>query len=169
QAAYYRREYGMEIAIVRPFNVYGGVRYAWKGERSHVIPMLVHKVLSGEYPVRVWGDGSQKRNFMHVRDVAWLMTEMTERYPLEDPVNLGDERELSIRELIEAILRLTGRSSRLLFDHARPAGKARKCADSRTLRSLFPDFRARADLDTGILEIIEAVRSRLQQPLDRSL
>ncbi len=54
QAQYFSDEYGMKVAIVRPFNAYGR-RYRWAGERSHVIPSLVKKVMDGSNPVVIWG------------------------------------------------------------------------------------------------------------------
>lgn len=154
QAGYYAREHGMEIAIVRPFNAYGGTRYTWKGEKSHVIPMLIRRVLSGEDPLIVWGTGRQKRSFMHVRDMARLMADMTELHPTCDPLNLGDEQETSIADLVEIILKVTGRRPRVQFDTTRPEGKARKCSDSGSLRRLFPSFRPCVSLEEGIREIV---------------
>lgn len=154
QAEYYAREHGMEIAIVRPFNAYGGRRYAWKGEKSHVIPMLIRRVLAGEDPLVVWGSGKQKRNFMHVQDMAALMAGMTERHATCDPLNLGDEQETSIAELVEVILKVTGRRPKVVFDTSKPEGKLRKCSDGSKLRRLFPDFRPRMTLEEGIREIV---------------
>ncbi len=154
QADYFRREHGMEIAIVRPFNAYGGRRYTWKGEKSHVVPMLIHRVLSGEDPLVVWGSGRQKRNFMHVRDMARLMTLMTERHADGTPLNLGDEQETSIAELVELILKVTGRRPRVTFDTSKPEGKLRKCSDGTRLRTLFPDFRPSMTLEEGIREVV---------------
>jgi nucleoside-diphosphate-sugar epimerase len=154
QAEYYAREHGMEIAIVRPFNAYGGRRYTWKGEKSHVIPMLIQRVLSGEDPLVVWGSGRQKRNFMHVRDMARLMADLTERHAVCEPLNLGDERETSIAEVVDVILKVTGRKPRVTFDTTKPEGKLRKCSDGARLRKLFPDFRPCMSFEEGIREIV---------------
>jgi len=154
QAEYYAREHGMEIAIVRPFNAYGGARYAWKGEKSHVVPMLIQRVLAGEDPLTVWGSGRQKRNFMHVRDMAYLMAEMTELHATGDPLNLGDDGETSISDLVEIILKVTGRRPRVRFDTQKPEGKIRKCSDPGKLRRLFPGFRPCMSLEEGIREIV---------------
>jgi nucleoside-diphosphate-sugar epimerase len=154
QAEYFLREHGMEIAIVRPFNAYGGRRYTWKGEKSHVVPMLIHRVLSGEDPLVVWGSGRQKRNFMHVRDMARLMALLTERHADGTPLNLGDEQETSIAELVDVILKVTGRRPRVTFDTSKPEGKLRKCSDGTRLRTLFPEFRPSMTLEEGIREVV---------------
>lgn len=154
QGEYFLREHRMEIAIVRPFNAYGGRRYTWKGEKSHVVPMLIHRVLSGEDPLVVWGSGRQKRNFMHVRDMARLMALMTERHADGTPLNLGDEQETSIAELVDLILKVTGRRPRVTFDASKPEGKLRKCSDGSRLRQLFPDFRPSMTLEEGIREVV---------------
>ncbi len=159
QAGYYAREHGMEVAIVRPFNAYGGARYTWKDEKSHVIPMLVRRVMSGEDPLVVWGSGRQTRSFMHVRDIARLMVDATERHATGEPVNLGDESEISIADLVQVILRVAGRNPKVVFDTSKPEGKARKSADGSRLRKVFPDFKAGVSLEGGIREIVATYRA----------
>jgi nucleoside-diphosphate-sugar epimerase len=155
QAKFYAAEHGMEIAIVRPFNAYGA-RCRWDDRTSHVIPALVKKVLRGDAPIVVWGSGQQRRNFLHARDFAWGMKLLTERYATADPVNLGLEETVSMGELIDVILRVSGRTGvPVEFDRTKPEGRPVKSADSTKLRSIIPEFRSRTALDDGMREVVE--------------
>ena len=158
QARFYATEYGMEIAIVRAFNAYGA-RCRWHDQSSHVIPSLVRKAMRGDDPVVVWGSGEQRRNFLHARDFAWGMKLLTERHATAEPVNLGLEETVSMKELACAILRASGREGcRIEFDRTKPEGRAVKSADSRKLRAIAPEFRSRVSLEQGIKEVVEWFR-----------
>jgi nucleoside-diphosphate-sugar epimerase len=154
QAYYYSREYGMKIAIVRPFNPYGG-RYQWAGAKSHVIPALVKRVMDGKDPLVVWGSGNQRRNFLHVRDTVQLMMLVTENYACGKPVNLGYEDDVSIADLVSLICEVSGRHPNVVFDTTKPEGRFRKCADATLLRKVTNDYQPKVDLRRGIEEMIE--------------
>jgi nucleoside-diphosphate-sugar epimerase len=154
QATYYFQEYGMEIAIVRPFNPYGG-RYPWHKDKSHVIPALTKKVLDGDDPVIVWGSGNQRRNFLHVRDVAKIMMLVTERYACAQPVNIGYEDDISIADLVKLICKVVGRNPNVVFDTTKPEGRFRKAADATLLRKVTDNYQPEIDLRRGIEEMID--------------
>ena len=155
QARYYAREYNMQVAIVRPFNPYGG-RYRWQGDKSHVIPALVKKVMDGNNPVVVWGSGNQRRNFVHVRDVAIGMKLVLQHYACADPVNLAFEETISLRDLIYKIIDLSGRKNvEVVFDTSKPEGRPIKSADSSKLRRVVPGFSPRILLEEGLEEMIQ--------------
>jgi GDP-L-fucose synthase len=153
QGRYYAREYGMEIAIARPFNGYGP-RESFEPEKAHVMPALIQKVLRGDDPVVVWGSGDQTRSFVHGKDLALGLKLVTEHYAVADPVNVGHDRETTIRELIERILRITGRNPQVVFDTTKPEGAARKAADVSKLRSVTGGFTPKITLDEGLQEMI---------------
>ena len=158
QAKYYAAEHGMEIAIVRAFNAYGA-RCRWHDATTHVIPSLVSKVLRGDNPIAIWGSGEQRRNFLHARDFAWGMQLLTERYATADAVNLGLEETVSMRELIEVILRVSGRAGTPVeFDRTKPEGRLIKSADSTKLRAIAPEFGSRSTLEDGLREVVEWYR-----------
>lgn len=154
QAQYYAKEHNMQIAVVRPFNPYGK-RYRWEGEKSHVIPMLVKKVCDGEDPVVVWGSGNQRRNFIHVRDAARIMKLITERYACADPVNIGFEDTISMRDLVEMIMTLVGKQPKVVFDRTRPEGRIVKSADASKLKAITGGLFPTVSLDDGLREMIE--------------
>jgi len=153
QGQYYAREYGMEIAIARPFNGYGS-RESFELEKAHVMPTLIQKVLRGDDPVVVWGSGYQTRSFVHGKDLALGLKLITEHYAVADPVNVGHDRETTIRELIERILKITGRNPQVIFDTAKPEGAARKAADVSKLRAVTGGFTPQITLDEGLIEMI---------------
>lgn len=163
QARFYAAEYGMEIAIARPFNAYGE-RCRWQDQTSHVLPALVKKAMEGSSPIVIWGSGEQRRNLLHVKDFAWGMKLLTERYAKADAVNLGLEETISIRELVDIILRVCGRQGTPVeFDRAKPEGRRVKSADSSKLRSIVPEFRSRTTLEDGIQEVVEWYRRSMQK------
>jgi nucleoside-diphosphate-sugar epimerase len=153
-ATYYARDHGMQITVVRPFNMYGG-NYRWKAaEKAHVVPTLVKRVLDGEDPLVVWGSGQQRRNLLHGRDAAHVILKVVERSTDARPVNIGYEDDTPIAELVDVICEVTGRRPRVIFDRAKPEGAFRKCADATRLRSLTGGYEPRVSLREGIADMV---------------
>lgn len=159
QGQYYAREYGMEIAIARPFNAYGP-REPLDKEKAHVMPALIQKVLSGDNPVVVWGSGNQTRSFVHAKDFALGLKLIAEHYAVADPVNVGHDRETTIRDLVERIIRLNGGHRDLKFDTTKPEGATRKSADVEKLQRVT-GFTPQITLDEGLAEMITYFRGQL--------
>jgi GDP-L-fucose synthase len=153
QGQYYAREYGMQVAIARPFNAYGP-RESFEKEKSHVMPALIQKVLNGDKRVIVWGSGNQTRSFVHGKDFALGLKLLTEHYAKADPVNVGHDRETTIRELLDGILRITGKNPEIIFDTTKPEGAKRKSADVTKLRDVTGGFTPQITLDEGLNEMI---------------
>jgi nucleoside-diphosphate-sugar epimerase len=127
---------GLPVTIVRPFNIYGE-RYRWVGAYSQAIPMLVKRILDGEDPVVVWGSGRQRRTYLHACDCARVMCRLVELGQHGDPVNIGLQETVSIRELVEMICKVAGRTPLISFDTRKPEGRFVKSADvSRLSREL---------------------------------
>jgi nucleoside-diphosphate-sugar epimerase len=163
QAHYYSANFGMKIALARPFNAYGG-RDLEVGERAHVIPALIHRLLSGPPELVVWGSGQQTRSFIHARDVAAGLLLITEHYAVCDPVNVGHDRETSIKDLVDLLMELSGVHKPVLFDTSKPEGCRRKSADMTKFRRVTRGFEPQTDLHSGLLEMIEAQNgTRLQK------
>jgi len=158
QGQYYAREYGMEVAIARPFNAYGP-REQIEKEKAHVMTALIQKVLGNDNPVIVWGSGNQTRSFVHARDFALGLKLIAEHHAVADPVNLGHDRETSIRDLAERIVQLSGSGSSIRYDLSKPEGAVRKSADVRKLQRVTR-FTPQIMLDDGLKEMIGYVRER---------
>ncbi len=155
--ARYADEFGMSIAIPRPYNAYGP-RDTFDPQRSHVIPALIRKALAAEDGVlRVWGDGKASRSFIYVDDFARGLIETAARYPAADPVNIGAEEEITIGELAAIVASLvesrTGRPLGLEFDAGQPAGQPRRCCDTAKARRVL-DFHTRVPLADGLARTI---------------
>lgn len=145
---YYSEEYGMKVGIVRPYNCYGP-RDHFDPETSHVIPALIKRVLDGENPVTVWGSGNQTRAFLYVEDLAEGMMLAIEKYPTPDPLNLGTDEEISIKDLVKKIILLSDKKSNVFFDRSKPDGSPRRNSDNRKAREQL-GFTPKIHLDEGL-------------------
>ena len=154
QAQYYFNEYGVETAIVRPTNACGS-RYPWRGEQnSFVMPTLVKKIMEGADPLVVWGNGLQRRNFLHATDIARLFMMVTERYACARPVNIGYEQDTSIAELVTMICEVTQKFPQIVFDTSKPTGCLRKCVDATLLRKVTDGYEPQITLEQTVQEMV---------------
>jgi dTDP-glucose 4,6-dehydratase len=106
----YHRHYGVDTRLLRIFNVYGP---RMRPKDGRAIPNFIDQALNGD-PITVYGDGSQTRSFCYFSDEVegiyrLLMSD------LHDPVNIGNPVEMTILELAETILELTGNRSEIVF------------------------------------------------------
>lgn len=158
---YYQEEFGMKIGIVRPYNCYGP-RDSFDPKVSHVIPGLIKRVLGGENPIKVWGSGKQTRAFLYVKDLVKGMLLTIERYPVADAINLGMDEEVSIKELINKIVRIAGVKTSIVFDTTKQDGSPRKNSDNRKAFEKI-GFKAKVKLDEGLKRTISWYREKLSE------
>ncbi|MBX9634307.1 MAG: NAD-dependent epimerase/dehydratase family protein [Magnetospirillum sp.] len=156
--AQYAREFGLPVAIARPYNAYGP-RDTFDPERSHVIPALIRKALEAENGVlKVWGDGKASRSFVYVDDFARGLIEVAARYAQADPVNIGADEEVTIGETAGLVAGLVGerigRPLRLEFDASAPSGQPRRHCDTSKAERLL-GFTARVGLSEGLARTID--------------
>ena len=156
----YAEEFHFEVSIVRPYNGYGP-RDNFDPETSHVIPALIKRVIGGEDPVIVWGDGSSTRSFLYVEDFARGILEACEKYPVADPINIGSQEEISIKELVALIIEISGSKAGVRFDRSKPNGQPRRNCDTRKATEKI-GFMARVPLREGLKETIEWYRKSLK-------
>lgn len=150
---YYAEEFGMKVGIVRPYNCYGP-RDHFDPNKSHVIPALIKRVFDGENPVKVWGSGNQTRAFLYVEDLAEGMILAIEKYPKPDPINLGTNEEISIKDLVKKIILLSGLNTNIEFDNTKPDGSPRRNSDnSKAIEKI--NFRSAVSLDEGLKKTID--------------
>ena len=153
----YRQQYGMNIIYLLPVNLYGpGDNFDL--ESSHVIPAIVRKfteaVQKGEKKVMVWGTGKASREFLYVEDAAEGIIAAAEKYDKPDPVNLGAGREITIKELVTLIAKLSEFTGQIIWDTSRPDGQPRRCLDTTRAKNEF-DFEAKTDLIIGLQRTIK--------------
>lgn len=147
QAEAYAIEFGWNaVSIVRPANVYG----PWDNfdlRNSMVIPSLIRRVMDGEDPLRVWGDGTPRRDFLFAEDCAKMMIEVMES-GVTEPVNLGSGVGVSIGEVVELVLKSSARSPTVIWDESADRGDDIRIMDVARADSL--GIRARTSLSDGI-------------------
>lgn len=130
----YAEEFGMKIAIPRPYNGYGP-RDNFDLNTSHVIPALIKKAFDTEMEYfEVWGDGNHSRSFLFVDDFARGILEVTARYHCHDPINIGTDKEVTIKKLADMISRkisvIRGREITPVFNTAGLTGQPRRKCDN---------------------------------------
>lgn len=156
QSQAYREQYGFNSIFLLPVNLYGP-RDNFDLESSHVIPALIRKCLEakarGDDHLFAWGDGSPTREFLYVEDAAEGILLATELYNSSDPVNLGAGHEISIKNLVEMIARLTGYEGQIKWDKARPNGQPRRALDTGKAEKFF-GFKTEMPLEEGLKRTI---------------
>jgi GDP-L-fucose synthase len=157
QAQAYRQQYGFNAIFLLPVNLYGP-RDNFDLESSHVIPALIRKAIEakdrGERELPVWGDGSPTREFLYVEDAANGIVAAAEKYNGAEPVNLGSGYEISIKDLTEMIVRLTGFEGKLVWQTDKPNGQPRRGLDVSRAKNYF-GWSAQVPFEDGMRRTIE--------------
>jgi GDP-L-fucose synthase len=157
QSQAYRAQYGMNAIYLVPVNLYGpGDNFDPRS--SHVIPALIKKCIdareAGEASIEVWGTGSASREFLYVDDAAEGIVLAADRYDGSEPVNLGVGSEITIKELVELIVRLTGFRGAVRWDGSKPDGQPRRALDTSRAKREF-GFEAQTSFEDGLRTTIE--------------
>lgn len=158
QAQFYKEEYGMKIAIVRPYNAYES-KDIFDLKEAHVIPALIKKVFDTKGKITVLGNGEQTRAFVYVTDIVNGMILVTEKYAVADPVNIGTEEEIKIKDLANLIVKLSGKKIEIVFDISKPAGQPRRNADISKAKKVV-GYEPKINLEEGIKRTIDWYRSK---------
>ncbi len=147
QAGAYQVEFNWnKISIARPANVYGPYDN-FNPTNSMVVPSLIKRVVDGENPLIVWGNGSQVRDFVYAEDVAEGISLVLEKeYSL--PVNLGSGTGYSIKNLAEVITAKIKNPPAVVWDISKPQGDKRRVMDISRAKSL--GWEPRTSLEDGI-------------------
>jgi GDP-L-fucose synthase len=157
QAQAYRQQYGFNAIFLLPVNLYGP-RDNFNPKSSHVIPALIRKAVEaqakGEKELVVWGDGSPTREFLYVEDAADGIVAAAEKYNGDQPVNLGSGYEISIKDLSEMIVKMTGFNGKLAWQTDKPNGQPRRGLDVSRAKKLF-GWSAQVPFEEGMRRTIE--------------
>ncbi|MDQ5986187.1 MAG: GDP-L-fucose synthase [Syntrophus sp. SKADARSKE-3] len=156
QSQAYREQYGFNSIFLLPVNLYGpGDNF--NPESSHVIPALIKKCVDArihdDEAIEVWGTGRATREFFYVEDAARAIVAATEKYNKSDPVNIGAGFEISIRDLTELIVELTGFKGKILWNLSKPDGQPRRMLDTTRSFQEF-GFKAKTDFREGLKKTI---------------
>ena len=157
----YRKQYGLNAIAVMPTNLYGpndnfDINY------GHVLPSLLAKFhgsleKSKHWVVKLWGDGSAKREFLHVDDLAEALLICMERYDSEEIINIGTGEDVSIKELAEMIVEITGYKNDYEWDTSKPNGTPRKVLNVDKIKSL--GWEPKISLREGLKSTYEWMKS----------
>jgi GDP-L-fucose synthase len=156
----YRLQYGFNGIYLLPVNLYGP-EDNFDPRSSHVIPALIRKVHEaqqrGDKTLPVWGDGSPSREFLYSTDAARGIVMATQSYNESEPVNLGTNYEITIRDLVELICELMGFDGELVWETDKPNGQPRRCLDTQRAKEKF-GFVAEMGFKEGLKKTIEWYR-----------
>ena len=165
QSQAYRQQYGYNSIFLLPVNLYGP-RDNFDPTSSHVIPALIKKCVEakqrGDAEITAWGDGSPTREFLYVEDAAEGIILAAERYNESEPVNLGSAFEISIKDLVELIARLTGFAGKIVFDPTKPNGQPRRKLDINRAKERF-GFVSQTTFADGLRKTIGWYMEKQQQ------
>lgn len=160
----YRQQYGFDGIYLLPVNLYGP-EDNFDTRSSHVIPALIRKVYEaqqkGEKSLAVWGDGSPTREFLYSTDAARGIVMATQSYNESEPVNLGTNYEISIKDLVELICELMGFEGEIIWETDQPNGQPRRCLDTTRAREKF-GFTAQMSFRDGLKNTIDWYRQNPQ-------
>lgn len=157
QAQAYREQYGFNAIYLLQVNLYGP-RDNFDPERSHVIPALIKKMVDAKIEERnevvVWGTGKASREFLYVEDAAEGILLATEKYNKPYPMNLGAGKEITIKELVDLIAKLSRYRGKIVWDTSKPDGQPRRCLETSRAKKEV-GFEAKTDFIEGLKRTID--------------
>jgi len=157
QTQSYRDEYDFNGIFLIPVNLYGP-RDNFNPDSSHVIPALIKKCVdaidAGDDHIICWGTGSASREFIYAGDAAEGILLAAELYKGSEPVNIGAGFEITIKDLVEKIVKLTGFKGQIRWDTSKPDGQPRRKLDVSRAKKLF-GFEAKMSFDEGLKKTID--------------
>ena len=160
QCKSYYLDYGIKCSVVRIFNAYGeneNLDPRW----SHVIPSLIRKAII--YPKEeftLFGDGGQERAFLYVQDCVEGLLSSMEKTEDADPINLGSEEVVSVKELAQKIIRLSGKNIDVKYDLSGPQGTHRYSADTTKMKKVL-EWSPKVSIDEGLRRTYEWAGKKL--------
>ena len=151
----YHRYHGLDTKIVRIFNTYGP---RMRVQDGRAVPAFMSQALRNE-DVTVFGDGSQTRSFTYISDlvdgIIKLMLSNT-----NEPVNIGNPREMTIKEIAETIIRMTGSKSRIIYQPLPTDDPKQRRPDITRARTLL-GWEPKVQLEEGLTKTIEYFRTKV--------
>jgi UDP-glucose 4-epimerase len=157
----YNEQFGLNYTILRPFNLYGPKENP-DPEYAHVIPELVNKVLSSQFPVEIYGSGNQTRTFTHGRDASRAyLSSITNKNAINETFNISGNEEIKIIELLSMIWRMTGHTKELKTKQLPPFPhdvERRFPSNRKAYQKL--NWQPRISFEQGLSETIEWIRMK---------
>jgi GDP-L-fucose synthase len=156
QSKTYAKEYGLNAIHLLLLNIYGpGDNF--DPEFPHVMPALIKKVYEAKKEnksfIEAWGTGKPTRQFIYVEDAADAVILATEKYNSPEPINIGSNKEISIKELAELISKLMDFKGEIKWDLSKPDGQPRRLFDLSKAKKEI-GFEAKTDFNEGLKKTI---------------
>ncbi|MDA7491880.1 GDP-L-fucose synthase [bacterium] len=152
----YREQYGLNYVSVIPTNIYGP-NDNFDLANGHVVPSLIHKCYlakKNNTPFKIWGSGKPLREFIFSKDVGRLTKWVLENYEEEEPIIFSTSQEISIKDVVDLIVKHMSFNGEVIWESDKPDGQFRKPSDNSKLLSYLPDFKF-TSLDDGLKETID--------------
>jgi nucleoside-diphosphate-sugar epimerase len=159
----YHTDTDLDTGAVRIFNCYGP-RESLDPESSHVIPSLCRKAIEAEDgdSIELFGDGSQERGFIYVTDLVDGMIRALDRKTDGEPINLGNGDEVvSINELAETIIDISGKDLSIEHDLSMPTGTDKYAADTTKMKAEL-DWEPSVTLEEGLQKVYDYAEGELE-------
>lgn len=157
QSQAYRQQYNFNSINLLQVNLYGP-RDNFNPESSHVIPALIKKCCDAieekKDEVVVWGTGNPTREFLYVEDAVEGILLATEKYNKSEPINLGSGIEISIKDLVDIVVKHTGFKGKVVWDKSKPDGQPRRCLDTLKAEKEL-GFKAKISFSQGLKKTVE--------------
>ncbi len=155
----FHRQHGLEIKVARIFNTYGPRMHHADGR---VVSNFIVQALSGE-PITIFGDGSQTRSFCYVDDlIDGFLGLMGTGNEVTGPINIGNPKEFTIRELAKKVVEMTGSRSEVIYRQIPQDDPKQRCPDITKATSLF-GWTPKVVLAEGLERTIAFFRTRLAE------
>ncbi len=151
----YHRYHGVDTKIVRIFNTYGP---RMRVNDGRAVPAFMSQALRNE-DVTVFGDGSQTRSFTYITDLVDGIIRLMLSSE-NDPVNIGNPREMTIKEIAETIIRMTGATSRIIYKELPTDDPKQRRPDITRARTLL-HWEPKIALEEGLVKTIEYFRTKI--------
>lgn len=149
----YRKQYGVDYISTMPCNLYGA-NDNFHPTNSHVLPALIRRFheakLNKLAEVVCWGDGSARREFMNVDDVAAASLFLMNNYSSVEIINIGYGEDYTIKEVVEMIKDIVGYDGKIVWDITKPNGTPKRLLDSNKLFNM--GWKPKVDLKNGLKE-----------------
>ena len=144
-------QYGHQVVNLMPTNLYGP-NDNFSDKESHVIPGLMGRMHSAKLSVdknfEVWGTGNPLREFLYVDDLASAISFVIENNISEEIINIGSNQEVSIKQLVEILMKVVSFNGEIVFNSDYPDGNPRKLLDSSKITSY--GWEPRVDISKGL-------------------
>jgi len=154
----YKKQFNSNFISVMPTNLYG-INDKYDEKISHVIPALIKRFLLAKKnmkkTVEVWGSGNPKREFLFADDCASAIYFIMKRDLKIDLVNIGSDKDISIKELAQTIKKIINYNGKILFNRSMPDGVLRKKLDISKLKNL--GWKPSVKLQDGIKRVVDEI------------